>query len=150
MQEPADTGPLPARLQHTLDVLLRGVDWMDKRCAGRPYAMQLDNTVLADPGEVGSALGYTGEASSFHRLPFGFIEFLADADMERSRYYRHVLIVRMRMRGYLCAFRELYADNVCFRILGVADNNCLLRARREGRWCIFCRVCLRKHGRLLS
>src|SRR5438034_6001071 len=111
--------------------------------------MQLDDAVLADPREVRSALGNTDETPRLHRLPFGFIEFLANADMECSRYDRHVLVVGMRMRCYLRTLGELDADHVGFRILGIADNNCLLRARREGRWCVFRRVCLRKHSRVL-
>src|SRR5947207_10147046 len=78
--------------------------------------MQLDNAVLADPSEMRLALGHIDVAPGLHRLPFGFIEFLADAEMESSRYDRHVLIIGMHMRCYFRTLGELDADHVAFGV----------------------------------
>src|SRR5712664_4097253 len=94
----------------------------------RADAVELNDRVLAGPGEVLHPLGHLQESTGLDRLALALVERVADADVERAGDDCHVLVVGVRVGRDLEARGELQADDVAALLARVADEDRLLSA----------------------
>jgi hypothetical protein len=73
----------------------------------RPDAVELNDRVLAGPGEMLHPLGYLHESAGLDRLALALVDRVADPDVERAGDDRYILIVGVRVGRDLEARGEL-------------------------------------------
>ncbi len=103
-------------------LLARVVSGVHVGKTARADAVELNDRVLAGPGEMLHPLGHVQESAGLDRLPLALVDRVADTDVERAGEDRYVLIVGVRVGRDLEARGELQADDVAALLARVSPT----------------------------
>src|SRR5262245_23490649 len=96
-----------------------------------PNAVKLDYCLFTRPCKVLNTFRRLGIPARLNCLSLALVELVAEANVERPRYDRHVLVIRMNMGWDLETGGELEAYHVATFLRGITNNSVRLRTCRN-------------------